>query len=91
MAGLRRRQIRKAIMAETGWRVESHVDGTIDVWPPSNIAEEAARDRIRELVRQLGDQPRFLGVSGGNNRVPIRFDTPGTLAEYGRGSHGYAG
>ena len=51
---LERRKIRKILVAETGWPVESHVNGTVDVRPPAGIAAESAIDQIRAILAHAG-------------------------------------
>ena len=86
MGKLHRRRIRTLLMNETGWSVESHVNGTVDVRPPSSVAGDSATERIQEVLQREGYKPRFLG---GAAVGVIRFDTPETREQEGEGAHGF--
>jgi hypothetical protein len=82
-----RRTISAALQAMKGWTVETHVDGSIDVFIPSGrMAQEFAKE-VRLAVESLGYAPS-IGIKG---RV-VSFTTPETLeqAREGRGVHGAA-
>jgi hypothetical protein len=70
---LERRTIRAALKRE-GWDVESHVDGTVDVFVPS--AERSLtefRAKITARLREFGYTPTFVDVSAGRGRPHVRF------------------
>jgi hypothetical protein len=90
--GLHRRKIRSGLIEHYGWKVQSHVEGTISVWPPSAaLSATEFRDQVVDAVRALGYEPTVIATADDKSRTCIRLHTPETLAEEGRGGHGYSG
>jgi hypothetical protein len=81
-----RRQIRAWLKREYGWRVDSHVNGTIDVEVPPRTTETAFLADVERAVREMGFEPTATVVPRDNSKW-VRFTTPETLAQKGRGSH----
>jgi hypothetical protein len=85
---LHRRRIRDTLVREKGWRVVSHVDGTIDVRPGSfDNSPIGFGERVRKAVQELGYSPRLVSFSDAEGREHVRLDTPETLGQAGRGAH----
>jgi hypothetical protein len=87
-----RREIRSDLIRNHGWEVESHVPGTVSVWPPTQgVSVTEFRDQVVAAVRALGYEPTVIATADEKGRTCIRFHTPETLAQEGRGGHGYSG
>jgi hypothetical protein len=81
-----RREIRARLKRDYGWRVDSHVNGTIDVEVPTRTTETAFLADVERAVREMGFEPTARIVPRDNSRW-VRFTTPGTLAQKGKGGH----
>jgi len=81
-----RRQIRTRLRRKHGWRVDSHVNGTIDVEVPTRTIETAFLAEVEQAVRDMGFEPTARVIPRDNSRW-VRFTTPETLAQKGRGGH----
>ena len=87
--GLYRRRIKSLLEKETGWTVKSHVNGTIDVYPPASVTASDARDEVIRRVRDFGYEPTVESSRDVKGRVCICFHTPETLQQKGQGGHGF--
>ena len=87
---LHRRTIRDALVRQYGWDVTSRVEGVIEVRPAAPVASAADfPEEVLSVVRDMGYRPTLLSVRDPQDHLCIRFHTPETLAQSGRGGHGY--
>jgi hypothetical protein len=87
---LDRRTIRSGLQGGHGWTVKSHVEGTLSVWPPAeSVSSVVFREQVEAAVRALGYEPTVISTRDEKGRTCIRFHTPETLKQAGRGGHGY--
>jgi serine/threonine protein kinase len=88
---LHRRTISDTLKREDGWPAKSTVEGFVEVRPfAQHLSVSELRDMVVSRVRGLGYNPTVIGEADASGRPCIRFHTPETLAQAGRGAHGYA-
>jgi hypothetical protein len=87
--GLYRRRIKSRLEKETGWIVKTHVNGTIDVYPPAGLTPLEAKDEVVRRVRDYGYEPTVESSRDAKGRVCICFHTPETVQQEGQGGHGF--
>jgi hypothetical protein len=87
---LARRKISDSLKKQRGWRCISHVDGTVDVFLPRGTESvDRFLEAVGEAVRALGFTPRLRVHRTDGGETCVRLDTPETLAQEGRGAHGF--
>jgi hypothetical protein len=85
---LHRRTIRAALGREMGWMVDSHVDGSVDVWLPSGSIDAVMfEEEVQRAVTALGYDPETTVAADRTGRRYIRIYTEETRAQSGRGAH----